>query len=110
MKRHDIKIAESDELPRGNRATWERRGQLCAAKLAGKIDKDTQPDDFAALLMGQGRKPEEDEFVEVHIWGPMTVRTIEKVVYVRRRKAYSQTILKSLKRKLQKFNVDLEIR
>jgi hypothetical protein len=72
MKKHAY------EPPPGYRATWEERGKLCVAKLGGGIQAATAPAELPGLLLQPGAAPEEDRFVEVHIWGPMTVRTMER--------------------------------
>jgi len=63
----------------GYRATWMERSKLCVAKLAGRIDKTTDPAEFPGILVRQGPTPEEDDFVEVHVGGPITVRTMERL-------------------------------
>jgi hypothetical protein len=63
----------------GFRATWEERAMLCVAKLAGRLQVDTPATQFASLLMESGPTPEDDRFVEVHVWGSMTRRTLRKV-------------------------------
>jgi hypothetical protein len=104
MKHHNIKIAESDKLPEGFRAPWDRRGRLCVAKLSRKIDSATKPDEYSLLLLCQGATSEQDEFVEVHIWGPMTVRTFEKVTLTQPR-AVNRATIKAIKAKLEEANV-----
>jgi hypothetical protein len=91
--------------PPGHRATWPERSRLCVAKLAGALDASTRQDEFPSLLLQQGTTPEEDRFVEVHIWGPMTIRTIERILIPRPR---SQAVRKSLRDRAKKFGVELE--
>jgi hypothetical protein len=106
MKHHDIKMVESNSLPEGYRATWENRGRLCVAKLGERIDNNTKPEEYSAVLLRQGTTPEQDEFVEVHIWGPMTVRTMEEVTLTRT-KSVNRAILKTIRTKLEEANVGL---
>ncbi|MFN2452946.1 MAG: hypothetical protein ABR577_01865 [Pyrinomonadaceae bacterium] len=105
MKTHDIKLWDAVELPQGYRATWNERGKLCVAKLSGKIDAATKYGQYSGLLLRQGATSEEDEFVEVHIWGPMTVRTIERVIFIPAKRSGRDVILKTLKDKLKKADV-----
>jgi hypothetical protein len=79
MKKRGIKVWEAHQLPRGFRATWDARGKLCVAKLHQEIASIKQSDDYSVLLLRQGLTSEEDEFVEVHIWGPMTMHTVSRV-------------------------------
>lgn len=71
MEHHDVAIAEAHKLPRGHRAVWAERSKLCVAKLAAKIGHETTDAEFPKLLLRDGRTPEGDEFVEVHVGGPM---------------------------------------
>lgn len=78
MKHNNIQVSTADSLPRGFRATWEDRASLCVAKLYRRL-LDAYENEYAQILLEQGATAEEDQFVEVHIWGPMTIRTIGKV-------------------------------
>lgn len=83
MKRRDLKLSEMVDLPRGHRAVWAERGKLCLAKLGGKLHAGMTEADFAGLLMRPGATTDDDDFVEVHVFGPITIRAIEKVVLVK---------------------------
>jgi len=67
-------------LPAGWRATWPERALLCVAKLADRLLPETMEVEFAALLLRPGSRLEDVDFVEVHIWGPMSSWTFERVV------------------------------
>lgn len=107
MERRKIKISRTPALPKGHRATWDDRAKLCAVKLSQKIDSTTLSDKYSALLMKQGVSSEDDEFVEVHIWGPMTVLTMERVIVTTPKPHHRATILKAIKAKLAKHNVQV---
>lgn len=77
--REDIK--DTDSIPRGFRAVWEDRAKLCIVKLAQNIDTTTTSAEYSNILMHQGAATDDDEFVEVHIFGPMTILTIEEVTF-----------------------------
>jgi len=104
MEHHNIRIAEADQLPEGYRAGWEKRARLCVAKLSGRIDATTQTDEYSGLLLRQGATSDEDEFVEVHIWGPLTVRTIEEV-NLTDPKSVPRAMIKTIRTKLEEAKV-----
>ena len=66
--------------PTGYRSTWGRRNELGVAKLSSRLRPDTQPADYPALLLHQ---PAEGaarcDYVEVHIYGPLSGSAIESV-------------------------------
>lgn len=106
MKHHGIKMSEAHDLPRGYRATWGNRAKLCVAKLVAKIDVSTAAGAYSNLLLQSGSASEEDEFVEVHIWGPMTIRTVEQVTLNPRTKRAARAITNRASReRLAKFGV-----
>ncbi|MEA2562779.1 MAG: hypothetical protein QOH06_4283 [Acidobacteriota bacterium] len=91
--------------PLGHRATWSERAKLCVAKLADRIKPTTTRDQFSQLLLRAGKSSKTDRFVEVHVWGPMTIRTIERILV---RKQLRQASLKALRDRLKAFGVELE--
>ena len=93
------------KVPNGYRAPWANRGKLCVAKLDQSIDAATRPDEYSRLLMREGATSEEDQFVEAHIFGPWTARTIEQVSVSKRRKRADNVSIKWLERELKKFGV-----
>ncbi len=104
MERQQIKISRRPVLPPGYRAAWNERGKLCVAKLAGMITPNTKSRDFSTLVLRSGATPDEDEFIEVHIWGPLTVRAVEHVIVSSRigegrsNKALTRTLCDTLER------------
>jgi hypothetical protein len=105
MERRKIKISREPKVPKGYKATWAERGKLCVAKLAGKIDSKTASDKYSGILLKQGPTSEDDDFVEVHIYGAMTVLTMEEVIVTSSRQRQRATILKAIKIKLAKYGV-----
>lgn len=71
-------------LPPGYRAPWLERAKLAVAKLAGQVEPTTPVDQFPAILMVPGRAKSDDQFIEVHIWGPMSIRTFSRAVITHR--------------------------
>ncbi len=80
FKQRDLPFSKLADLPKGFRATWDDRGKLCLAKLGGALQPATTEADFPRLLLRPGKTTADDDFVEVHVWGPITIRTIEKIV------------------------------
>lgn len=74
-------IKDADSIPKGYRAIWADRAKLCVAKLVAKIDTTTTPAQYSNILMHQGATSADDEIVEVHIFGSMTILTIEEVTF-----------------------------
>lgn len=106
MKHHRIKASEPENLPRGYRAAWEDRAKLCVAKLAAKINSRTLANEYPGILLNQGATTEDDEFVEVHVWGPMTVHTFDRVaISPRLNQNERATIVEALKYKLAKYGI-----
>lgn len=107
-QRH-IQLSDLENMPRGYRATWLDRGKLAVAKLGHKIEAGTPADSYPDLLLQRGGSPEDDDFVEVHIWGPMTIPTFERVTLPRTLTRKSQrSILRGLQKKLSKEGVEFE--
>lgn len=96
-------------VPPGYRAIWTDRGRLCAAKLHSGIDAGTGPVEYSRLLMRQGSAPEDHEFVEAHIFGPMTERTFEEVSVSKRRKRADNVSIRRLQEELKKFGVKVRV-
>jgi hypothetical protein len=105
MAHHDIKMKDAHKLPRGFKATWDGRAKLCVAKLAARIDAATSPAAYSDLLLRQGSTTGEDDFVEVHIWGPMTIRTVEEVIPNPRLRRPPRAVNRANKERLKKFGV-----
>ena len=102
MHRHQIKVSDANALPIGHRCPWDARNQLCTAKLAADITPKTRTEDFPKLILSQGKTSEDDVFFEVHIFGPMTIRTFEKVVIQSRSKSrVRKSIREALRERLE---------
>jgi hypothetical protein len=108
MKHHNIEVWKSDRLALGHRATWENRVKLCLAKISKRPHQYVPGKPSSPLLVRQGRTSEEDDFIEVHIWGPMTIRTIEQVNFSPKKETPRQVIMKALKEKLSKAGVKVK--
>lgn len=92
------------------RAAWRERVRLCVAHRAPSIDAGTTPADFPGLLLRQGATPEDDRFVEVFIWGPLTIRSCERALLETGGRKPRKAIQEALRRRLAAVGVDLEVR
>lgn len=104
MEHRNVKVSRTPGVPKGYRAPWAERDKICTAKLAARVDSATTRNQYSNLLLKQGATSADDEFVEVHIWGPMSVLSIEKVT-ITDSKGASETILKSLISQLEEHGV-----
>ncbi len=109
MEHHDIRLSRADDLPRGYRATWPERSKLAVAKLSRRVDAGTGADEYSSLLLRSGATTGDDEFIEVHVWGPMTARTFEQVTVKTPTKRAERAILSALHEKLGKVSVKLQV-
>lgn len=105
VEHHGVKISRKPNLPQGYRSSWSDRAKLCIAKLYRSIDSATIPDEYSGILLRQGTTSEGDEFVEVHIWGPITVLTMERVIVTAVDPSEYSTIVAALEVKLKKHGV-----
>ena len=98
------------KLSPGYRATWEDRSRLAVAKLAPAIHAGTLPADFPGLVLQQGPTAEDDRVIEVHVWGPVTARTCQRVILVPKGRKAGQVFRKALRARLAAVGVELEER
>lgn len=109
MKQHRVSASTDYALPTGYRAGWADRGKLAVAKLADAIEPATAPADFARRLLNPGPDGWGDDFVEVHIWGSLTIRSMEQVVVRRWQNKPRKSEVQALRAKLKVFNVVLQV-
>jgi hypothetical protein len=81
-------------------------------KLYGMIDADTSVNQYSRILLSEGATTADDKFVEVHIWGPLTMRAFDQVTLTGSSKAYKRVMLKALREMFDtaKVSVRLEVR
>lgn len=77
MERHNVNAAGNYALPCGYRSNWEDRAKLAVTKVMAGLGftKST----MAGELQHPGATGREDVFVEVHIWGSLTIRSIANI-------------------------------
>lgn len=78
------------------------------AKLADEIEASSAEDDFPELLLRCGAVPEKDQFVEVHIWGPLSVYCLESVLLLEM-PPWTRTLLLAFASDLARADVKLRI-
>jgi hypothetical protein len=103
------RIVAGNPLPAGYRTSWTDRDKLAMAKLHDKIDANTRPNDYPGILMTQGEKSIDDDFIEVHIYGAIHRRAIECVTGPEPKNRFNRVIWKSIKKKLAEVNSYLEV-
>ena len=57
------------------RSDWSGRGKIAVVAFADRLSQSTSDREFATMLVSRGDQPLDDEFIEVHIFGPMTAKT-----------------------------------
>jgi hypothetical protein len=103
FKKRGSKYFANEELEPGFRCPWPERGRLAAAKSAARVESGTSEAEFAAILLTSGSTTAEDEFIELHVFGFMTVRTFGQVVLTRPpRVKPTKTELRDLQRNLER--------
>lgn len=76
-RRH--RVISGEAPPAGYRATWATRGDLAAAKLHYKIESGMADHDFIKLLTTDGPTTGDPDYIEVHIFGNIHRRAIERI-------------------------------
>jgi len=88
------------------RSTWDERQTLCAAKVAEKLDKSVPVGNFPGMLLTAGISQDDDDFVEVHVFGTITAETFQSVSVDAASHLRQEKILwKAVKEKLNKRGV-----
>lgn len=106
VDKHTISVTGS--VPPGYRATWARRGELAMAKLHPRINAGMSSAEFPAVLVEQGTKSSDSDFIEVHIYGSIHKRAIFRVIGVKPKQRADQLIWKRTKRDLEAIGAIVE--
>jgi hypothetical protein len=77
VKRHGL--TPSSAIPVGYRCAWQNRNELATAKLADIIGPETQPTDYAHILLSSTGNRATDQFIEVHIYGTFNLSAVSSV-------------------------------
>jgi len=105
-RKHRIALGQC--LPPGYRATWEARNLLAAAKLHSKLADCTPKSQYPQVLLSSGPGPEDDNFIEVHIFGPINRRAFERVVGPKPGNRYDSVLWRRVERELREVGAVLE--
>jgi hypothetical protein len=102
-------LSDIYEVPKGYRSAWQDRGRLCVAKLAILITETTPRTEYPSLLIAVNTRGE-DDCVEGHVWGSLTVRSVEAIRIRKWSKARRPRMseLRALRERLTAFGVTLE--
>lgn len=103
------KIVVGNPVPPGFRAIWQERDQLAMAKLHSRLDKTTTKKDFPGILLPPAKGDSDQDFVEVHIYGPIHGAAVETVAGPEPKSKADKAILRSLKKKLKDAGTNWEI-
>jgi hypothetical protein len=95
------------EMPVGHRAIWEERQKLAVVKIMDQ--KLPEHDRYAEWLLRPGKNESRDIFIEIHMWGPMTIRSFKKLVVQRWRLEPSAAEIQVVRDKTREYNVDCEL-
>jgi hypothetical protein len=107
-RRHSV--VAGDSPPPGYRADWQRRGDLARAKLHSRLEPNMTEADFASVLVSQGTGTGDGDFVEVHVFGGIHRRAIERVIAPQDLKRHDRALWRSVKRRLLELGVEVEER
>lgn len=77
MEHHNVHAVGDYTLPRGYRSCWEDRAKLAVTKVMAGLGFTRTT--MAEELQHPGATGKEDVFVEVHIWGSLTIRSIANI-------------------------------
>jgi hypothetical protein len=97
------------DIPLGYRSMWQERAKLCLAKLAIKLTPATGPNAYGKILLCNGATSQYDDFIEVHIWGPVSRRTLECAIVKNPKRSAQRVMLRALQQKLREVNVPLKV-
>jgi len=61
------------------KSEWTDRAKLCEAVCGDRLGQSTKESEFPGILVFNGNTSEDDRFIEVHIFGPMTANTFRYV-------------------------------
>lgn len=97
------------EPPKGYRSTWENRASVAIAKLSSRFDASTSDDDFSGILLHQGTDTGEVDCIEVHCFGSLHRRAIEKVLGPTPSTPHESWLCDEIERLLGEFGATLEL-
>jgi hypothetical protein len=106
VKAHGLSAGST--VPPDYRASWGKRARLAVAKLGAIIKFTDTVIDFPERLMGS-KGARDGDFIEVHIFGRVNRRAIERVVAnTKKMRKPDQFLAALLKKKLKALGIDFE--
>jgi hypothetical protein len=109
VKRHHVSFWDTRDILKGRRSTWDDRHLLAAAKLHQRINPDTAEDEFPKILLPPGTPPGEEDFIEIHVFGPITVMAFLKVTVAQTGADESAATLKFLEEAFESAGVEFQV-
>lgn len=107
MHRHNIHARGDYQVPCGHRAAWSDRSKLAVIK--ARRFKFLSPATFDNELQRPGADEKKDVFIEIHVWGSLTIRSIRKVTITRwRGHPPSDAELRVVTEKLGQYGVEFQ--
>lgn len=103
-----MKLELTKPMPSGYRATWSNRGKLAAAKLHMELTSNTPSASFQAIVMKDQGGTANSDFIEIHVYGPISRRTIERVIARQPVRRDDKVMLKKIDRHLTSVGATLK--
>lgn len=103
---HRLQIPVTAALPEGYLASWQERGRLAVAKLATMLAANGNAVDFPRLLLENGASAADDHFMEVHIFGSLSIHSVAEISWLNNGRG-SAVKRKALQEKLKKLGIPL---
>ena len=103
FQRHRVVIGT--DVPTGYRGCWSQRQKVCVAKLHTRIAGDASPEQFARILLWDDAA--DSDFVEVHVYGAIHRRALEKISFEQCLPAPQQVILEGITRELERLGIQV---
>jgi hypothetical protein len=95
-------------VPPGHRATWEDRDKLALVKHASELRSDTRDSEFGELLVKFSDSIHQQDFVEVHIYGPLHRNSIARIKLDKITSDIDRTLADDLNHVALAANIDWE--
>lgn len=102
------KLSLTDIIPLGYRASWNKRADLCVAKLHAEIQQGMTTEDYPGILQSDRGGTGNSDFVEVHIYGTLNQKALEKVSTSQPSMPEDKMLWKVVCRDLKKIGVETE--
>ena len=103
-----IVFAQEHDFTLYLRAGWADRHRMCVAVFVGLLVPEMDEKLFPGIVIETGAQPEEDRFIEVHVFGAMTAKTFQSVrIDARKHGPKESVLLKAIQEKLAGLPVEI---